>query len=204
MGPSKNSHRQHSQHLTLHKPPQSVRKDFRTNEGLIRLRTRWLCVLTDGDGRYRDLDLGFLHQEMVRIEAKPGLSRQPGLSGRSLEEVAFQDLVCASCGILSKTKAESVSRQFSCWTVQRGVCTDGAELGRSKVAGWCFEVSHHISSNVATGSGTHLPAVLYRHFSDLLVGFFATLEVPLAFQDLHRCTDPSRLRAVSRGFDARS
>ena len=99
-GPIKNIHEQYSQHLTLHKPPQSVRKDFRTNEGLICLRTRSLCVLIDGDGRYRDLDLGFLHQEMVRIEAKPGLSRQPGLYGRSLEEVAFQDPVYASCGLL--------------------------------------------------------------------------------------------------------
>ena len=198
------SHRHFSQHLPLHKPPKSVRKDFRTNEGLIRLRTRWLCVLTDGDGRYRDLDLGFLHQEMVRIEAKPGLSRQPGLSGSSLEEVAFQNPVCASCGILSKTKAKSVPRVPRYKTDQCCLCADGAEFGRSKIAGWCFEVSHHISSNVATGSGTHLPAVLYRHFSDLLVGFFATLEVPLAFQDLHRCTDSSRLMAVSHGFDARS
>ncbi|WP_156771100.1 hypothetical protein [Synechococcus sp. CC9902] len=119
------------------------------------------------------------------------------------EEVASQNPVCASCEILSKTKAESVSRQLRHWSVQRGICTDGAELGRSEVAGWCFEVSHYISSNIATGSGTHLPAVFYRHFSDLLVGFFGTLEVPLAFQDLYRCTDPSRLMAVNRGFDAR-
>ena len=119
------------------------------------------------------------------------------------EEVASQNSVCASCGILSKTKAESVSRQLRHWTVQRGICIDGAEFGRSKVAGWCFEVSNHISSNVSTDSGTHLPAVFFRHFSNLLVGFFGTLEVPLAFHDLHRCTDPSGLMGVSRGFDAR-
>ena len=119
------------------------------------------------------------------------------------EEVASQNSVCASCGILSKTKAESVSRQLRHWTVQRGICTDGAEFGRSKVAGWCFKVGNHISSNVATGSGTHLPAFFYRHFSDLLVGFFGTLEVPLAFQDLYRCIDPSRMMGVSRDFDAR-
>ena len=60
-GPLKKYPAQHSPHLTLLKPPKSARKDFMTNEGLIRLRTRWLYVLTDGDGRYRDLDLGFLH-----------------------------------------------------------------------------------------------------------------------------------------------
>ena len=180
MGPSKISHRQLSQHLTFHKPPKSVRKDFRTNEGLICLRTRWLYVLTDGDGRYRDLDLGFLHQEMVRIEAKPGLSRQPGLSGSSLEEVAFQNPVCASCGILSKTKAKSVPRVPRYKTDQCCLCADGAEFGRSKIAGWCFEVSHHISSNVTKGSGAYLSAVVYRNVFDLLIGFFGSLEIPLA------------------------
>ena len=180
MGPSKNSHRQHSQHLTLHKPPRSVRKDFRTNEGLIRLRTRWLCVLTDGDGRYRDLDLGFLHQEMVRIEAKLGFSRQPGLSGRSLGEVAFQDPVCASCGILSKTKAESVPGVLRDRTDQCGFCADGAEFGHSTIAGRCFEVRNHISSNVTKGSGSHLSVVVYRNVSDLPIGFFGSLEIPLA------------------------
>jgi hypothetical protein len=120
------------------------------------------------------------------------------------DEVAFQNPVCASCGILSKTKAESVSRQLRHWTFQCSICTDGTELSRSKVAGWCFEVSNHISSNVATSSGSHLPAVFYRHFSDLLVGFFGTRKVPLAFQDLHRRTHPSRLMGVSRGFDARA
>ena len=157
-----------------------MRKDFRTNEGLICLRTRWLYVLTDGDGRYRDLDLGFLHQEMVRIEAKPGLSRQPGLSGSSLEEVAFQNPVCASCGILSKTKAKSVPRVPRYRTDQCCLCADGAEFGRSKIARWCFEVSHHISSNVTKGSGAYLSAVVYRNVFDLLIGFFGSLEIPLA------------------------
>ena len=180
MGPSKNSHRQHSQHLTLHKPPRSVRKDFRTNEGLIRLRTRWLCVLTDGDGRYRDLDLGFLHQEMVRIEAEPGLSRQPRLYGRPLEEVAFQDPLCTSCEILSKTKAESVPRVLRDRTDPCGPRAVGAEFGHSTTAGRCFEVSNHISSNLTTGSGSHLSAVVYRNVSDLLIGFFGSLEIPLA------------------------
>ena len=138
-----------------------MRKDFRTNEGLICLRTRWLYVLTDGDGRYRDLDLGFLHQEMVRIEAKPGLSRQPGLSGNSLEEVAFQNPVCASCGILSKTKAKSVPRVPRYRTDQCCLCPDGAEFGHSTIAGRCFEVRNHISSNVSKGSGSHLSAVVY-------------------------------------------
>ena len=156
-----------------------MRKDFRTNEGLICLRTRWLYVLTDGDGRYRDLDLGFLHQEMVRIEAKPGLSRQPGLSGNSLEEVAFQNPVCASCGIPSNTKANSVPRVFRDWTDQCCLCADGAEFGRSKIAGWCFEVSHHISSNVPKDSGSHLSSVVYRNVSDLFIGFFGSLEIPL-------------------------
>ena len=175
-----NISQQDSQHLTLHKPPQSVRKDFRTNEGLIRLRTQWLCVLTDRDGRYRDLDLGFLHQEMVRIEAKPDLSRQPGLSGRSLEEVAFQDPVCASCGILSKTKAESVPGALRDRTDQCGLCPDGAEFGHSTIAGRCFEVRNHISSNVTKGSGSHLSVVVYRNVSDLLIGFFGSFEIPLA------------------------
>jgi hypothetical protein len=98
------------------------------------------------------------------------------------EEVAFQNPVYASCGILSKTKAESVPRSPRDWTVQHRVRVDGVELGRSQVAGWSVEVSHHVSSNVATGSGPHLPAVFYRYLSNLLVGFFGTLEIPLAFK----------------------
>ena len=117
---------------------------------------------------------------MVRIEAKPGLSRQPGLSGRSLEEVAFQDPVCASCGILSKTKAESVPGALRDRTDQCGLCPDGAEFGHSTIAGRCFEVSNHISSNVTKGSGSHLFVVVYRNVSDLLIGFFGSLEIPLA------------------------
>ena len=117
---------------------------------------------------------------MVRIEAKPGLSRQPGLSGRSLEEVAFQDLVCASCGILSKTKAESVPGALRDKTDQSGLCPDGAEFGHSTIAGRCFEVRNHISSNVTKGSGAYLSAVVYRNVFDLLIGFFGSLEIPLA------------------------
>ena len=117
---------------------------------------------------------------MVRIEAKPGLSRQPGLSGRSLEEVAFQDPVYASCGLLQKTKAESVPRVHRDRTDQCSLCADGAEFGHSTIAGRCFEVRNHISPNVTNGSGSNLSVVINRNVSDLLIGFFGSLETPLA------------------------
>ena len=101
-------------------------------------------------------------------------------SGRFLEEVGFQDPLSAFCGILSKTKAESIPRVLRDRTDQCGLCADGAEFGHSTIAGRCFEVRDHISSNFTKGSGSHLSAVVYRNVSDLLIGFFGSLEIPLA------------------------
>ena len=95
------------------------------------------------------------------------------------QEVAFQNPVGASCGTLSKTKVESVPRQLRTLPLECGFCVDGAELGRTKVAGWCFEVRNQLSANIATGSGAQLPSVFDRDFSDLLVGLSWTIEVPL-------------------------
>ena len=47
--------------------------------------------------------------------------------------------------------------------------TCGAELGRSQTAGWRFEVSNNVPSNLTKGSGTDLSAVIYW-IADLLIG----------------------------------
>ena len=47
--------------------------------------------------------------------------------------------------------------------------TCGAELGRSQIAGWRFEVSNNVPSNLTKGSGTDLSAVIYG-IADLLIG----------------------------------
>ena len=53
----------------------------------------------------------------------------------------------------------------------------GGELGRSQIAGWRFEVSNNVPSNLTKGSGADLSAVIYGNFSDLLIGLFGTLEI---------------------------
>ena len=55
--------------------------------------------------------------------------------------------------------------------------TCGAELGRSQIAGWRFEVSNNVPSNLTKGSGTNLSAVIYGNFADLLIGLYGTLEI---------------------------
>ena len=55
--------------------------------------------------------------------------------------------------------------------------TCGAELGRSQIAGWRFEVSNNVPSNLTKGSGTGLSALIYGNFSDLLIGMFGQLEI---------------------------
>ena len=48
--------------------------------------------------------------------------------------------------------------------------TCGAELGRSHIAGWRFEVINNFPSNLTKASGTDLSAVIYGNFADLLIG----------------------------------
>ena len=47
--------------------------------------------------------------------------------------------------------------------------TCGAELGGSQIAGWRFEVSNNVPSNLTKGSGTDLSAVIHG-IADLLIG----------------------------------
>ena len=55
--------------------------------------------------------------------------------------------------------------------------TCGAELGRSQIAGWRFEVSNNVPSNLTKGSGTNLSAVISGNYADLLIGLYGTMEI---------------------------
>ena len=61
--------------------------------------------------------------------------------------------------------------------------TCGAELGRSQIAGWRFEVSNNVPSNLTKGSGTDLSAVIYG-IADLLIGLWGRTADPC--EPLHR------------------
>ncbi|AHF64080.1 putative phage-related protein [Synechococcus sp. WH 8109] len=91
--------------------------------------------------------------------------------------VSVDNADVASCGFLTTTKVEAVLAKAKDLQSQYLFSPYGTELGRSQIAGWRFEVSNNVTSNLTKGSGTDLSAVIYGNFADLLIGFFGTLEI---------------------------
>ena len=83
------------------------------------------------------------------------------------KEVAVDKADVATCTVLNNAKVESVLVKFKESQNQYLPSHDGTELGRSQIAGRCFEVSNNVPSNFTKSSRTNLSAVIYGNFSDL-------------------------------------
>ena len=83
------------------------------------------------------------------------------------KEVAVDKADVATCTVLNNAKVESVLVKFKESQNQYLLCSYGTQLGRSQIAGRCFEVSNNVPSNFTKSSRTNLSAVIYGNFSDL-------------------------------------
>ena len=93
------------------------------------------------------------------------------------KEVTADNADVATCGYLTNAKVEAVLAKAKDSQNQYLLSPYGTELGRSQIAGRRFEVSNNVPSNLTKGSGTDLSALIYRNFSDLLIGMFGQLEI---------------------------
>ena len=93
------------------------------------------------------------------------------------KEVAVDNADVASCGYPTNAKVESVLAKAKDSQSQYLLSPDGAELGRSQIAGRRFEVSNNVPSNLTQGTRSNLSAVIYGNFADLLIGLYGTLEI---------------------------
>ena len=83
------------------------------------------------------------------------------------KEVAIEKANVATCRVRTNAKVESVLSKLKESQNQYLLCSYGTELGRSQIAGWCFEVSNNVPSNFTKSSRTNLSAVINGNFSDL-------------------------------------